>query len=50
MFLENNKCEDAALPQGSVGAVLSRLNITVRHWQGVMERFFPPAAKPEPAA
>jgi hypothetical protein len=48
MFLEENKCEDAASHQGTVSAALGRLNMTVRHSQGVMPRFFPPAAKPGP--
>ena len=48
MFLEENKCDDAASHQGSVSAALSLLHITRRHSQGTMDRFFAPVPKAGP--
>ena len=43
MFLEENKCQEAASHMESVSATLSRLTVTV---QGRMDTFFAPAPRP----
>jgi hypothetical protein len=46
MFLEENKCEEAASHMESVSATLSRLTVTFRHSQGRMKTIFAPAPRP----
>ena len=48
MFLEENKCEEAASHMESVSATLSRLTVTALHSQARMDKFFAPAPRPGP--